>query len=402
MLIFGLIREIREFKWGGFFVLETFNQQYQCVYKNSEWKFKSESHVELTGEFQSANIKKEKVNHTTEFMITSFVVLSSPSDILPFYIYDKDMKVEQFTLLENRAVSLRNEKFKSIFKIQSIIKNAFSNALVKRDFINISTPKITAEGAEGGTNIFSLDYFGQKAFLAQSPQLYKQMCVGAFGKVYEVAPVFRAEEHDSSRHLNEYISLDVETVLTNDGIKPLIELEVYILRYIIDNLIQHCGKDFNYLNVEYPELNDYKVMTFNEVKNILGSTGLDMNGEDEIAISKYVREKYDTDWLFITEYPSETRPFYTKGMNSFDLIYKGVEITSGSQRRENYNDLVESMISRGLKPESFNYYLDAFKYGMIKSGGFAIGLERLTAKICGIDSTKLCSLFPRDVNRLTP
>ncbi len=402
MLIFGLIREIREFKWGGFFVLETFNQQYQCVYKNSEWKFKSESHVELTGEFQSANIKKEKVNHTTEFMITSFVVLSSPSDILPFYIYDKDMKVEQFTLLENRAVSLRNEKFKSIFKIQSIIKNAFSNALVKRDFINISTPKITAEGAEGGTNIFSLDYFGQKAFLAQSPQLYKQMCVGAFGKVYEVAPVFRAEEHDSSRHLNEYISLDVETVLTNDGIKPLIELEVYILRYIIDNLIQHCGKDFNYLNVEYPELNDYKVMTFNEVKNILGSTGLDMNGEDEIAISKYVKEKYNTDWLFITEYPSETRPFYTKGMNSFDLIYKGVEITSGSQRRENYNDLVESMISRGLKPESFNYYLDAFKYGMIKSGGFAIGLERLTAKICGIDSTKLCSLFPRDVNRLTP
>lgn len=402
MLIFGLIREIREFKWGGFFVLETFNQQYQCVYKNSEWKFKSESHVELTGEFQSANIKKEKVNHTTEFMITSFVVLSSPSDILPFYIYDKDMKVEQFTLLENRAVSLRNEKFKSIFKIQSIIKNAFSNALVKRDFINISTPKITAEGAEGGTNIFSLDYFGQKAFLAQSPQLYKQMCVGAFGKVYEVAPVFRAEEHDSSRHLNEYISLDVETVLTTDGIKPLIELEVYILRYIIDNLIQHCGKDFNYLNVEYPELNDYKVMTFNEVKNILGSTGLDMNGEDEIAISKYVKEKHNTDWLFITEYPSETRPFYTKDMNSFDLIYKGVEITSGSQRRENYTDLVESMISRGLNPDSFKYYLDAFKYGMIKSGGFAIGLERLTAKICGIDSTKLCSLFPRDVNRLTP
>ena len=402
MKLTGVIREIREFKWGGFFVLETFNQQYQCVYKNSEWKFKSESHIELTGEFQSANIKKEKVNHTTEFMITSFVVLSSPSDILPFYIYDKDMKVEQFTLLENRAVSLRNEKFKSIFKIQSIIKNAFSNALVKRDFINISTPKITAEGAEGGTNIFSLDYFGQKAFLAQSPQLYKQMCVGAFGKVYEVAPVFRAEEHDSSRHLNEYISLDVETVLTNDGIKPLIELEVYILRYIIDNLIQHCGKDFNYLNVEYPELNDYKVMTFNEVKNILGSTGLDMNGEDEIAISKYVKEKHNTDWLFITEYPSETRPFYTKDMNSFDLIYKGVEITSGSQRRENYTDLVESMISRGLKPESFNYYLDAFKYGMIKSGGFAIGLERLTAKICGIDSTKLCSLFPRDVNRLTP
>ena len=402
MKLTGVIREIREFKWGGFFVLETFNQQYQCVYKNSEWKFKSESHIELTGEFQSANIKKEKVNHTTEFMITSFVVLSSPSDILPFYIYDKDMKVEQFTLLENRAVSLRNEKFKSIFKIQSIIKNAFSNALVKRDFINISTPKITAEGAEGGTNIFSLDYFGQKAFLAQSPQLYKQMCVGAFGKVYEVAPVFRAEEHDSSRHLNEYISLDVETVLTNDGIKPLIELEVYILRYIIDNLIQHCGKDFNYLNVEYPELNDYKVMTFNEVKNILGSTGLDMNGEDEIAISKYVKEKHNTDWLFITEYPSETRPFYTKDMNSFDLIYKGVEITSGSQRRENYTDLVESMISRGLNPDSFKYYLDAFKYGMIKSGGFAIGLERLTAKICGIDSTKLCSLFPRDVNRLTP
>lgn len=402
MLICGVIKEIREFKWGGFFVLETFNQQFQCVYKNTEWKFKHESQVELTGEFQAATIKKEKVNHVTEFMISSFEVLSSPTEILPFYIYDKDMKVEQFTLLENRAVSLRNEKFKSIFKIQSIIKNAFSNALVKRDFINISTPKITAEGAEGGTNIFSLDYFGQKAFLAQSPQLYKQMCVGAFGKVYEVAPVFRAEEHDSSRHLNEYISLDVETVLTNDGIKPLIELEVYILRYIIDNLIQHCGKDFNYLNVEYPELNDYKVMTFNEVKNILGSTGLDMNGEDEIAISKYVREKYDTDWLFITEYPSETRPFYTKGMNSFDLIYKGVEITSGSQRRENYNDLVESMISRGLKPESFNYYLDAFKYGMIKSGGFAIGLERLTAKICGIDSTKLCSLFPRDVNRLTP
>jgi nondiscriminating aspartyl-tRNA synthetase len=402
MKLIGSIREIREFKWGGFFVLETFNGQYQCVYKNSEWKFKSESQVELTGDFQAANITKEKVNHTTEFMITSFVVLSEPTDILPFYIYDKDMKVEQYTLLENRAVSLRNEKFKSIFKIQSIIKNAFSNALIQKGFINISTPKLTAEGAEGGTNIFKLDYFGQNAFLAQSPQLYKQMCVGAFGKVYEVAPVFRAEEHDSSRHLNEYISLDVETVLTSDGVKHLIELEVNILRYIIDNLIQYCSTDFNYLNVEYPELNDYKIMTFTEVKNILGSTGSDMNGEDEIAISKYVKEKYNTDWLFITEYPTETRPFYTKGKNSFDLIYKGVEITSGSQRRENYTDLVESMISKGLKPESFKYYLDTFKFGMPLHGGFAIGLERLTAKFCDIDSTKLCSLFPRDVNRLNP
>jgi nondiscriminating aspartyl-tRNA synthetase len=282
--------------------------------------------------------------------------------------------------------------------------------LAGEGFISISTPKIVANGAEGGTNVFKLDYFGKEAYLAQSPQLYKQMSCGALGKVYETAPVFRAEKHASSRHLNEYTSLDVEMILQNNFYE-LIRLEQRVLDYIIGTVYHEASEEMKYLGCAYSKTQNPHtslILKVSEIKEILGSTGEDMTSDEEKEIAKYALEKHNTDFVFATHYHRDARPFYTKlspdgiTTESFDCIFKGVEITSGGQRKEKYSEYVQAISAAGMNQASFESYLDAFKYGMPLHGGFAIGLERLTAKLCGLDSAKAATLFPRDVERLIP
>lgn len=419
--LFGIVREKREFKWGGFIVLETFDGQYQCVLKGNteeEKQFarktlsdlKQESYVKLTGEKILANVKKELVISDVEFVIEAVEVLTAPHTYPSINIYEKELSADTHSIFDNRALTLRNEKNKCIFKIQSLIHNTFRNALSDEGFISISTPKIVATGAEGGTNVFKLDYFGKQAYLAQSPQLYKQMACGALGKVYETAPVFRAEKHASSRHLNEYTSLDVEMILENNFYE-LIHLEQKILDYIISNVFVKAVKEIKYLDCYHGTMqNPHKSLNIkvSKIKDILGTTGLDMSSDEEKEIAKYALEKHNTDFVFATHYHRDVRPFYTKlspdkiTTESFDCIFKGVEITSGGQRKESYQEYVDAIADAGMSQEPFESYLDAFKYGMPLHGGFAIGLERLTAKICGIESVKAATLFPRDVERLIP
>jgi len=409
---FGVVRDIKIFKWGGFLILETFKGQYQCVLKNLDIaSIKLESHIKIVGEEVAATVKKELVISDKEINVSSFEVLSQPSANPGINIYEKDINADVHLIFNQRALTLRNEKNKCVFKIQSYIHNAFRNYLTQNGFYSISTPKLVANGAEGGTNVFELDYFGKKAYLAQSPQLYKQMVCGALGKVFETAPVFRAEKHNSSRHLNEYLSLDVETIIEKDFYE-LIELEKDILYCIFYDIQRKLDKEFAYIGIpQFPKSANPKnalILKVSEIKTILGTDGYDLSADEEKAIAKYAMEQYQTEFVFATHFHKSVRPFYTKlspdgiTTESFDLIYKGVEITSGGQRKEQYQEYIDALAESGMNQEPFEGYLDAFKYGMPLHGGFALGLERLTAKICDMDSVKAATLFPRDVDRLTP
>lgn len=409
---YGVVREKRELKNINFFVLETFSGQYQCVYSGTALaSIPKESYVKITGEVVPANIKKELVFSDREIKVLTIDVLSSPAQSPSINIYEKDIHAESNLIFDHRALTLRNEKNKCIFKIQSYLQNSFRNYLTFNGFISVATPKLVANGAEGGTNVFELDYFGKKAYLAQSPQLYKQMMCGVFGKVYETGPVFRAEKHASSRHLNEYTSLDIETIL-KDNFQELINLETDLLYNIFFDVQRKFAAEFKYLGIEHfsEATNPKTAVQFkvSEVKDILGTAGYDMSSMEEKEIAKYALEKHNTEFIYVTHFHRSVKPFYTKissdeiNTESFDLIYKGVEITSGGQRKEQLNDYLEGMKALGMNPEPFEGYLEAFKYGMPLHGGFAIGLERLTAGICNLESAKAATLFPRDVDRLTP
>ncbi len=412
---YGMVRDVRVFKWGGFFLLETFNTDeiYQCVVKDYDLNtLKSESYVMVEGNLKATNVKKKKVNKNFEIEIVNLEILTAPKETLPITIYEAELNIEQDTNFNFRPLSLRHEKNKSVFKIQSRILNSFRGFLDNKGFISICSPKIVANGAEGGTNVFKFDYFDKEVYLAQSPQFYKQMMCGVFGKVYETAPVFRAEKHNSSRHLNEYTSLDVETVL-KQSFKELIDLEIELIAHIFEQVAK-MEEDIDFLGIETPSVSNIKnamVLTVVEAKKILNSNSenkYDLTNEEEVQICRYSKENYSTDFVFITNYHKSERPFYTMSSSdgeyteSFDLLYKGLEITSGSQRKHEYDEYVEALKNSGIDPKNFESYLQTFRYGMPYHGGFAIGLERLTAKMCGLDSVKMACLFPRDIDRITP
>jgi nondiscriminating aspartyl-tRNA synthetase len=411
----GMVREMRAFKWGGFFLLDSLNgshtQIMQCVVKDPEIfsKLKHESYVRVTGEQVPAKVHKELVNSDYEFIVKGVEVLSEPSHPQLFNIYEKTIKADPKNVFDSRALSLRNETNKCVFKVQSKIQELFRSYLSLKNFVAISTPKIVSNGAEGGTSVFKLDYFGKEACLAQSPQLYKQIMVGVFGKVYEIAPVFRAEKHNTTRHLNEYLSMDCETALHTNGVNELIALHAKFMWSMLMHLNDSLTAELAYIGSPWREMNVGTKpisMKVTEAAQILGISGHDLSVSEEKEIGRYALETLGTDLLYLTNYHRDVRPFYTKlssdgvTTESFDAIFRGIEITSGGQRKETYKEYEESMTSMNM--DSFAGYLEAFKIGMPLHGGFAIGLERLTAKVCGLDSVKDATLFPRDVDRITP
>lgn len=409
---FGVVRDIKIFKWGGFLVLETFKGQYQCVLKHLDIaSIKLESYIKIIGSEVDATVKKELVISNKEIVVDSFEILSEPTEFPGINIYEKEINADTHLIFNQRALTLRNEKNKCVFKVQSYIHNTFRNYLEQNGFISISTPKIVANGAEGGTNVFELDYFGKKAYLAQSPQLYKQMMCGVFGKVYETGPVFRAEKHASSRHLNEYLSLDLEMVLKKD-LYELINIETDLLYCMFYDIQRKMPEELKYLNVHIAEETSNPKnaihLKISRIKEILGTSGKDMSSNEEKEIAKYARFNHGTEFVFATHFHRDVKPFYTKispdgiTTESYDLIYKGMEITSGGQRCETYKEYVYALAAAGMNQEPFENYLDTFKYGMPLHGGFAIGLERLTAGLCNLESVKAATLFPRDVERLIP
>jgi nondiscriminating aspartyl-tRNA synthetase len=418
----GQIQNLRILAWGGFLILRTPNYMIQTVIDKNKVTFPleqltAEAAVKIKGTLQKATIKDKSIDpRDYEVQISEIELISTPSiSPLPVDTTKKELNVELHTKFDLRPLTLRHAKQRAIFKISSTIFNEFGNYLTSIGFTRICSPKIVFSGAEGGANIFPIEYFKRKAYLAQSPQFYKQMMVGTFGRVFEEAPVFRAEEHDTSRHLNEYISLDFEMAL-NSGFEEIMVTEANLLKAIFQKLNETCRNEIDLLEAEIPVIDKIITLRFDEVHNIIFNvykkdyrTEKDLSPDEERLICEYAKKEWNTDFVFVTHYPTIKRPFYamTDPENpettlSFDLLFRGIEITTGGQRLHKYDDYIKKMNLLGMKIDSFASYLQAFQYGMPPHGGLGLGLERLTAQICKLANVKEASLFPRDINRLEP
>jgi len=318
-------------------------------------------------------------------------------------------------ILDHRPVSVRALPIRAIFKVQAEIVHAFSMYLRSQDFTEIKSSKIVSSGTEGGANLFQIDYFERRAYLAQSPQFYKQTMVGSgFERVFEVGPVYRAEKHETSRHLNEYVSLDYEMGFVNDE-QDVIDMQIGLMRHICSEVTERCAAEIEMLGASIPVVGEtIPQITFKEaVKRVEGGghrlPAGDLDPEAERRLSDWALKEHGSDFLYVVGFPLAHRPMYTHfreeeptTSRSFDLLFRGLEITTGSQRIHDYDSLVETIRSRGLNPDAYTGYLTIFKHGMPPHGGLAIGLERLTMQFLGLTNVKEATLFPRDRRRLEP
>ena len=350
-----------------------------------------------------------------EVQVQTVEILSRPKEAMPVPVSKYKLNLNLDTELSLRPVVLRNLRKRSVFKIQEGIARAFREQMVDSRFTEIHTPKIVHAGAEGGSNIFRMEYFGKKAFLAQSPQFYKQMMVGVFERVFEVAPVFRAEKHATTRHLNEYTSMDLEMGYIR-SFRDLMEQETAFLQRMVTLLQTEYAQDLKRLGVEVPKVDEIPVVRFDEAKRLVSEKygrpirdPYDLEPEEEHNIGRYFKETCGADFVFVTHYPSKKRPFYAmddpedpRYTLSFDLLFRGLEVTTGGQRVHEYDMQVQKMLDRGMHPEEFESYLMIHKHVMPPHGGLGIGLERLTMQLCGLDNVRYACLFPRDLHWMDP
>ncbi|MDR1688382.1 MAG: aspartate--tRNA(Asn) ligase [Clostridiales bacterium] len=414
--IHGIVYKIREMSGFAFVILKTKKALLQCVYSQEFSSFelaalKENMSVVITGEV----INDERSRTGIEVRLIDFICLSAPVDETPVVINNKEVAATIDTLLDYRPITLRNAKERAIFQIQAGICRGLRKFLDENGFTEIHSPKIVFSGAEGGANIFKLDYFGREAYLTQSPQFYKRIMVGVFERVYEIAPVFRAEKHDTSRHINEYTSVDFEIGFI-ESFYEIMQLETRMLSETLDFLRKHYSEEITLLKVDIPTITEIPAVTFNEAKELIASTYKrkitdfeDFEPEEEKLLCDLVKKQTGSDFVFVTHYKALKRPFYAMNTpqnpevtESFDLLFRGMEITTGGQRIHDYNEQVAKMQSRGMNVEAFNKYLMAHKYGLPPHGGLGIGLERLTAKLIGFQNVRHATMFPRDINRLEP
>ena len=407
----GSIYKIRKMKSFSFVLLRTKRDVVQCVTSKDLEIPMEESCVILSAKVVEDN--RSRVGY--ELQIETIEVLSSPQEIAPIVINQKIVDTSIENLLDFRPITLRNEKERAIFKLQEGICRAFREFLYRENFTEIHTPKIVQSGAEGGANIFKLDYFGQEAYLAQSPQFYKQMMAGVFERVFEIAPVFRAEKHDTSRHLNEYTSVDFEMGFIS-SFREIMEMETAMLQYTMKYLAENYEKELTLLNLTLPVIEKIPSVTFREAKVKVAEAYKrtvkdweDFEPEEEKLLSALILQETGSEFVFVTHYPSEKRPFYAmenkdnpNETESFDLLFRGLEITTGGQRIHDYQEQVAKMQRKGMNVQLFESYLMMHKHGMPPHGGLGLGLERFTARLLGYENVRYTTLFPRDIKRLVP
>ena len=412
----GAIHTIRDMGTVAFVILRKREGLLQCVYEESAADFPIKELKEAdTVKAYGTLAASEKAPGGIEIHLKRVTVLSRPAAPLPIPIAKAKMNISLETSLDLRPVSLRNIRERARFRIQEGIVRGFRDYLTEQGFTEIHTPKIGAKGAEGGANIFKLDYFHHPAVLAQSPQFYKQMMVGVFDRVFETAPVFRAEKHNTKRHLNEYTSLDFEMGYI-DGFEDVMAMETGVLGRVMEILKRDYGRELSLLSITLPDVTRIPYVRFDEAKRLVSEkyhrpirNPYDLEPEEEALIGRYFQEECGSDFVFVTHYPSKKRPFYAMDdptdptyTLSFDCLYKGMEITTGGQRIHDYNMLLEKIERRGMTTEGMEHYLMAFKYGLPPHGGLGIGLERFTMKLVGDDNVRRTTLFPRDMSRLEP
>ena len=412
----GAVHSIRNMGDVAFVILRRREGLFQTVFENEQVNVSIHELKEaMTVRVRGILCEEERAPHGRELRIRHVDILSCPAGPLPLAIDKWKMNTSLEAKLNYRSLSLRNIQERSKFKIQEALVRAFRDFLYEQGFTEIHTPKIGARGAEGGANMFKLSYFHKPAVLAQSPQFYKQMMVGVFDRVFETGPVFRAEKHNTKRHLNEYTSLDFEMGYI-DSFEEIMAMETGFLQYAMEVLKKDYAKELEILKVELPDVSRIPAVRFDKAKELVAGkynrkirNPFDLEPEEEALIGQYFKEEYNADFVFVTHYPSKKRPFYamddpedTRYTLSFDLLFHGLEITTGGQRIHDYDALRQKIADRGMEEEGMEQYLDTFKHGMPPHGGLGIGLERLTMQLIGEDNVRETCLFPRDMNRLEP
>jgi len=371
--------------------------------------------VESIIEVRGRVIAEPQAPGGVELHETRVAIMEAVHEPPPVEINKREMRAALDTYLEQAAVGLRHPKRRAILRIEAAMIAGFRDHLGAQGFTEIHTPKILGAATEGGANVFTVDYFGRPAFLSQSPQLYKQMAVGFFERVFEVGPVFRAEPHATTRHLASYVSLDAEFGFIEDHRTVMAMLTGTIAAMVeaarsLPDALALAGAAVPDVPATIPAI------AFPDTQELLlARHGLDCRGEPDLApeherlLGAWAREEHGADFLFVTGYPLAKRPFYThpdpadpRYSNGFDLLFRGLELVTGGQRLHRHADYLAALESRGMSPEPFADYLKVFRYGMPKHGGFAIGIERFLMQLLGLPNVRLAAIFPRDLNRLTP
>lgn len=365
-------------------------------------KLGSEDVVHIKG-----TVKKDpRAPNGVEVILKEIELLNKAQRPLPLDVSEK-VEADVDTRFDHRILDLRKPKIQTIFKIRSQILKYFRDAFRNKGFIEVYTPKIIASASEGGTALFPVLYYNKEAFLSQSPQLYKQaLVIAGFEQVFEITPIFRAEESHTYRHLSESNSIDMEMAWAN--LEDIIKVHKDIVLYVIEKLVEECEKELERLNktIEVPEIVEIE---FDEAKELTKGK-VENRAEDDLSTDeeKYIGQHFGNALVYIKHYPKEARPFYTvvsdDGVHteSFDCLYKGLEICSGSERINDHETLKNRIVEEGLNPENFKYYLEMFKYGAPPHGGWATGLERFTMQLLDINHIREVIFFPRTPNRLSP
>ena len=419
----GFVDAIRDIKWVQFVVLRDSTGKVQMTIEKSLEENKemveliSSLPLESTVRVNCKVVLNPNVKLNGMELIPSKIVVTSRSENeLPFNYKDLD-NVNLDTRLDYRFIDLRNDKNMKIFQIQSVIVKYMREYLYNNKFTEIHTPKLIGAASESGSDVFEVKYFDRKAYLAQSPQFYKQMAMASgFSRIFEVAPCFRAENSNTSRHATEFTSFDVEFSYIN-SFDDVMNLEAEMLAYALDKTNSECGgiiKEVFGLEIKVPTLPFPKMALRDVYKELEERYGyvvpeeekVDLTTEAERLVYKLAQDKFDHEFMFITDYPAEKRAFYHMRnedgiLQGYDLIWRGVEITTGAQREHRYEELVKNAREKGLG-EDVKFYLEFFKYGCPPHGGFAIGVDRLTMLLLGVSNVKESMFLFRGPNRLNP
>lgn len=380
-------------------------------------ELKPEYAVSITGKINSRSeryFNPKLVTGQIEIEMESFEIISPASD-LPFDVHQEELNVSLPVLLDNRPASLRHSATRDIFTIQAVITDTFRQYLLSQDFTEFHAPTIVAGSSEGGSQVFPVDYFGYQAYLAQSPQLYKQVMVTAYERVFTIAHAYRAEPSVTTRHLTEYVSLDAEMGFI-DSWQDVVDMADSTVKAIFSKIAQDYSDILTRFQVTLPKTviktpqlklsEALEIVSQRSGRNVSHDLDLDPEGEREIC--RWALEEHGSDLVFITHFPTKKRAWYSyadpqnpEETLSFDLIGCGVEWISGSQRISDYQQLLDKIKAIGQKPEDYEYpYLQSFRYGMPPEGGFALGLERITQNILGLENIRQATLFPRDMERI--
>ncbi len=413
----GWMHSWRDLGKFGFLVLRDGSGTFQVVLDDeSEMQklrdLQYESVLEVNGTIQA----EPRAATGAEMHQARVQVLSPVSEPLPFEINKKALKPGLDVFLNHAPLGLRHLQKRALFRIYAQIMAGFRQYLTDQRFVEIQTPKIVGSATESGANVFCIDYFGRPAYLAQSPQFYKQIMVGVFERVFEVGPVFRAEKHSTGRHTNEYVSLDAEMGFIQDH-RDVMAVLTGVVRHMFESIKTSCAAEVEICNIDVPSVGvEIPALRLRQAQDLIFTRyGEDCRGEPDLApqheawLCEYAHAELGSELLFVTHYPTSKRPFYTMPddedpslTKGFDLLFRGCEIVTGGQRIHRYEQLLNNALQAGISPQDIDGYLQAFKYGMPPHGGFAIGLERLLMQLAGLGNLREATLFPRDMERVIP